>query len=413
MTVSFQSSLEKTGHGAGKYRKQAKKALKGFSASLFAAGAAGESSLRDSKALAGKIRASGEKIFICAFGGSISPAKILKSFFPLKSPSVAIIDIIQEGVLEELRSLSKKSLQSSHWVFISKSGSAPEILFYINFLRALYREKKLPLKGRLSALTARSKSPLADWTSKEKGAVFFSRSPLPGRFSFFAFSGLLQSWLCGLKPAGFEAVSKRSAKASLMAEKALAFILSQMDGGRGGGFFCSPDSKAAALGDWWQKAWSESLFKKGASMPPAPLRQCSLSDLRHAFLEELIAGEGKYWLWSISERQSGSISEHQSGGISEHQSGSISEPSAGGLQKGCPSLKSFRDRQQKALRSLLAKQNRPCMSFALANWEMPSVENLIFILFQILYGAGNWIGSDIYSQPWVDCYKGKAGPNGV
>ncbi len=363
-----------------KYRKQAKAALRGFSKSAFYDGGAGssreKSRLRASRAAARDIHASADKIFIFAFGGSASPSRILRPFFSQAPRSPELIDSLEEHVLEPLRLLSKKSLRSSHCVFISKSGSAPEIIFSMDFLSSIYRRAGLSLKGRVTALVSRPESPLAEWAAKNGGAVFFSKSELPGRLSFFNLGGQLQSRLFGLKPQGLAAASKSGV--SLAAESALAFALSRMDQGEQG-FFCSMEPKAAALGDWFSMAWSESLFKKKARRPPEPLRHCPLSDLRYAFLEELAAGKRYLWLLNSPGREAG----------------------------GQRSAALFQARMQKALRDLLAEERCPALEFHVSAWSMPSVEALMSALFQVLYGAGSWLAADIFSQPYVDRCKQK------
>ena len=310
------------------------------------------------------IKKAHSKIFIFAFGGTGSSSKIANALSPRKDNNIHLIDSINEDFLILLSSLKKTELKTSHSIFISKSGQTKEILFYMSFLRQIYSKKKLSLKKRITVLTRSEKSPLLKWAKREGNSVIFSKTPLPGRFSFFTLSGFLQSQAYDLD----FSVNMEQHTPELI--KALEFFIHQSDKKREI-FLCPFDSQLRELSRWLELSWSESLFKKNAEKQPPILRNITLSDLCHAFIEELMAKKGQTVFWALSLK---------------------------------PSQKS-RFLYEKQIKNLLKTENIPYTFTFLSLNGKNSLAGLLADLYKIFFCIGDFSKSDIYTQTWVNYLK--------
>ena len=341
--------------------------------------------LKSAETIWKSIKKSHSKVFIFAFGGMGSSAKIVNSLFPSKNKNIFLIDVIDEKSLSGLSSLNKTELQSSHSIFISKSGQTKEILFYKSFLKRIYFNKQLSLKGKVTVLTHTLKNPLLKWAKKEGCSVVLSHNSLPGRFSFFSLSGLLQFQAYGFDVSVnmFKNISKavktlefQKASLGLFANtpetiKALEFFIHQCDQ-RKEIFFCPFDLRLKELSHWLELSWSESLFKKEAERQVPALRNIALSDLRHACIEELIAKKDQVCFWAMDIK-------------SKNKTDSLF--------------------YKKQITKLLKSEKIPYMFMQLSLDRQNALARLIVDFYKILFCIGDFSKSDIYTQPWVDYLK--------
>ena len=331
------------------------------------------------------IKKSHSTVFIFAFGGMGSSAKIANSLSPTKNKNVFLIDAIDEKFLSCLSSLKKTKLQSSHSIFISKSGQTKEILFYKSFLQKIYFNKQLSLKGKVTVLTQALRSPLLKWAKKEGCSVMLSDKPFPGRFSFFTLSGLLQFQAYGFDwsdkmfnnpPKALKTLEFQQTSTGLFANnppataKALEFFIHQSVK-RKEIFFCPFDLQLKELSHWLELSWSESLFKKETERQAPVLRNIALSDLRHACIEELIAKKDQVCFWALDIK-------------SKNKPDSL---------------------YKKQIKKLLKTKKIPYMFMQLSLNSQKSLAGLIIDFYKILSCLGDFSKSDIYTQPWVDYLK--------
>ena len=320
-----------------------------------------------------KIRQNGKYVFVCASGGSKAPLEILRDMFPAnfrESPFPFLLDSVTEERLDFLHSLSKDVRNNSHWLFISRSGRTAESLFYAEKLRELGRKKKIPLKNKVTCLTGDGSSPLVKRLRLGEGDVFPLNGLLPGRFSFFTLGGLVQSGLLEIDPLelreGFHL-----AEDSLSTDILAHILLQSQRGGKC--FFSCSHPRFRSLSLWWERSWSESLFKQSAAHPVPPLRAHSLSEICHAYLEELFGSEG--WIWDLSLRS---------------RQGEAEE---------------WRRRRSTAFRNMAVREKRPLLSLFLEDLTVRSGGALIAVLLKTLHGVGLWLDTALYNQPFVDQYK--------
>ena len=313
------------------------------------------------KQIWGEINKSHSHIFIFAFGGMSYSAKIMKSLFPSKNKNVVLIDKINEKYLQTLSSFKKTQLKACHFLFISKSGQTKEILFYKSFLKKIYSKKNLLLKGRITVLSQALKSPLLKWAKQQNGNIVSLNSKLPGRFSFFTLSGLMQSQaydFC-LNPKSLPPYSKN--------KKILEFFIHQYNHNKKEIFFCSFDPKLRELSHWLETSWSESLFHSSTQKQAPLLRHISLYDLRHSFIEELMAKHHQICFWALDLKSNPSSNEQQ-------------------------------------IKKLLKGKKIPYL-FMKTSLNNKYLSHLITVFYKILFCMGDFLQLNIYKQNWVDHLK--------
>ena len=304
------------------------------------------------------------KIFIFSFGGTGSSAKIVNSFFPLKNQNVYLIDSISEEFLTLFSSLTKIELKSCHLIFISKNGQTKELLFYKDFLKKIYLKKNLSLKKKITILTQSENSPLMKWVKKEEGSVVLFKNPLPGRFSFFTLSGLLQSQAYNYN------FSVKMTKYSPVTVKALEFLVHQCDKVKEI-FFCPFHPQLQEISHWLELSWSESLFKQNAEKQVPVLRNVSLTDLCHGCIEELVAKKDQVCFWALDVK----------------------------------SGQDFNFLHKKRIKKLLTDQDIPYLFMNVSLNNKNFLAELMVDFYKILFCVGDFAKSDIYIQNWVDYFK--------
>ncbi len=222
------------------------------------------------------------KVFIFAFGGAGHPAKIALSLFPYKKGKAYLISDMDPQNLNNLLAQTKEELRNCGFLFLSKSGSTSEVIFYKSFLQNIYHKKKLSFKKRITVLTQARKSPLLSWIQKQEGNVVFLKDSLPGRFSFFTLSGLVQLRAFGINYAHNEEIENH------FPNRQIEFFIHHFDKIRE--LFLIPfDPRLNELAHYMELCYSESLFKQETEKLAPALRSLTLPDLRHAMIEELMA----------------------------------------------------------------------------------------------------------------------------
>ena len=333
-----------------------------------------EKSIKKSKKIVREIRKNGKHIFVCAAGGSGAPTEVFGDLFPgqvLDNSSPSLLSSVTEDCLNFLQSLDRDLIKDSHWLFISKSGKTAESLFYAQVLQKLGLKKKLSLKDKVTCLTSNPSSPLVKKLDIRETRIFALGDSLPGRFSFFNLGGLVQSGLLGINPLDLQKGFENS-KDSL-AEDVLSHLMFQFHERKGKCFFSFSHSRFRNLALWWERSWSESLFKQKAVLPIPSLSSHSFSEMGHAYLEELFSHKG--WLWDLS------------------------------LQSTDKEIKAWDQSQADAFRRLAEKEGCPLLSLSLKNLTASEAGALIAVLFKVLHGLGEWLKVALYNQPFVDQYK--------
>ena len=382
--------------------------------------------LKEAKTILGRLGTPQSKIFIFAFGGMGSSSKIARALFPSKNKNVFLVDEILPEFLILMSRLKKQDLKSSHFLFISKSGQTKELIFYKSLLKKIFVQKKLSLSGRITLLSQNPSSPLLKWIKKEGGQALLFNSSLPGRFSFFNLSGLLQFELYGLN------FSKKASSSP----KVLEFFIHHSL--RKEFFLCPFHPRLKELALWMERTWSESLFKEKTKGQAPRLRYISPSDLRHAFIEELIAKKNQACFWALDISGDSFYPPINSLYSSTHSFyppiASFSLPTNSFYFKQLfPENSCFRknlsprrlrhsrlEREsstppaqkkhsssfnfEKPIKELIKIKKIPYL-FMKAPLNEKALAGIIFDFYKIIFCMGELFKVDIFSQPWVDYLK--------
>ncbi|MCY4512121.1 MAG: hypothetical protein OXB86_00365 [Bdellovibrionales bacterium] len=322
-----------------------------------------------------EVQESGKHIFVCAAGGSGAPTEVFRELFPRKESDhsfTTLLSSVTEDRLNFLYSLDRDVLQNSHWLFISKSGQTAESLFYAQVLQNLSSRKKVSLEGKVTCLTCNPSSLLVKRLGVGGDRIFQLNDSLPGRFSFFTLGGLVQTGLLGINSFDLQKGFENSNNS--LAVDILSHFMLQYHERREKCFFSYSHPRFRNLSLWWERSWSESLFKEGAVLPIPSLNSHSSSEMCHAYLEELFSDKG--WMWDLSLQSTAS-----------------------------QEIKAWNQRQTEAFRYMAEKEGCPLLSLTLEDLTVCEVGNLMSIFFKVLHGLGEWLKVALYSQPFVDQYK--------
>ena len=319
-----------------------------------------EEQLQQSVELYQQISSSRSQVFIFAFGGIGAGFKIAQSFFSLKNKKALWVDSLDLAFKQKISNLNQKELRSSHFVFISKSGQTSEILFYKKLVDRIYSKNKISLKNKLTILTQDSNSPLRLWGKRNRAHLVFLEDSLPGRFSFFSLSGYFQFLACGLK------ISPRALAQTSLPSGVFDFLTVLLE--RQEIWLCFFQPELNKLSHWLEITWSESLFKENMKNQPPILRAVSWPDLRHGFIEELIAKKKQVYFWGLD-------------------------------------LKTIkRDPAKDKLKGLLRSKKIPYL-FLTAKKDLTDFFDLVRFFYKVLFLAGEFSKVDVKTQPWVDDFK--------
>ena len=310
-------------------------------------------------------------IFVFAMGGMGAAGRMTSP--GSASKTVFHINALDENGLCILNTLTIEQLQNANWLFISKGGRTAENMFYLGWIKDLYFKKNLKLKkGQIRLLTKQPGSELGVAVKELEGSLLSMEGELPGRFSFFTLSGFLQAHLMGLKLEDFLKGFLEWRIFQKESEKILSFFLDFLKTGKKG--FLLVDSTFLPLAQWFEASWAESLFKEDVKRI-YPVRAFELSDIFHAYLEEVAFLRQEAFVLSL--RRPSSV-----------------EP-----------LNQWEKKREQALQTILKQREVSFLSF-----EFPVNQDffrgyLMALFFQVIYGVGKTIKADIYSQPWVDSCK--------
>ena len=330
-------------------------------------------------------------VYLFVFGGMGGSSYLFDSLAYKKQPykkKLYKIDKVDCQHVSHLLKKNKKELKSSHFVFISKSGKTPEVLYYKKLLKSIYSKNQISLKNKVTVLVSDLKSPLAQFAKKEQMKVVSLTEDLPGRFSVFTLSGFLQLYLQGLNPLNYlEDFSKIS-------DSMQSFLFQQKN--KKEYWFCSSSKPLEKFGVWFELVWSESLFKshKKNSLIPS-LRCSSLYKLQHAYIEELTAKQKDIAVLFFDFKK-----ETQKQFLKTGHSLLLKQPY---LLK---DFLNFQNKNKRKMQNLLQSKNIPLLNIEI-DFSENSLFDLIFSFYQTLFIFGDFFKVNIFKNDQVDQLKGK------
>ena len=133
-----------------------------------------------------------KKIVIIGMGGSILGAESIYCFLEKKiRKEVIFLDNLNPSLIEKFK---KKNLTKTLFILVSKSGNTIETLSIIeNFKKNIINKKNTII------ITENKKSQLSLFAKKNNIIIIFHRDYIGGRYSIFSETGLVPSYLMGVK----------------------------------------------------------------------------------------------------------------------------------------------------------------------------------------------------------------------
>lgn len=198
---------------------------------------------------------------------------------------------------------SRRDLQGTHWVIVSKSGNTIETLTMAEFIDQHLRHsgfKKLVTCS--TVISENDDNPLMRWARKESVPHLEIPKDVGGRFSVLSPVGLLPAAFYGLNLEQLRFGAQWAlAQDDLVSQLAAQSLMSFSRGEWLTLFWAYADS-LREFGLWTQQLWAESLGKAksrtGGTAPRAstPLAAVGSSD-QHSILQQVMEGHRDKFLW--------------------------------------------------------------------------------------------------------------------
>lgn len=251
---------------------------------------------QSSEALASVWRKKFSDLVIVGIGGSSLGPRVLQEIFddPKGTHHLWFCDNVD--AIEFRKTFSRiKSLKSTGWVFISKSGSTIETLVAAEFINQEYQNQSLNLKEHAAIVSEMKSNPLTDWAKSHSLPQLEIPVDVGGRFSVLTPVGLF--------PAAFLGISNREmlsgAAIALQSKNEIAEVMAQalqsFKRDEWISFFWFYSSQLKSFGGWLGQLWAESLAKridregKPAARVSTPISAVGAID-QHSLLQQVMEG---------------------------------------------------------------------------------------------------------------------------
>lgn len=239
-----------------------------------------------------QIKKANSETVVIGFGGSSMGARALAEI--TNQSNLYFFDNVDfNEISNTLQKL--KNLETTQWIFVSKSGNTIEVLTIIDFLNQFLSSKNIDLWKNSFYVTEQKKSPLYDLAQKHDRPCLEIPLDVGGRFSVLSPAGMLVASLCGLNLQNLKA----GAEAALKDQKTMIDLsyqyLSSFEDGKDISLFWFYNSNVRWLGGWVQQLWAESLGKtlnrqnKPSHGFSTPVIAIGSSD-QHSILQQVMDG---------------------------------------------------------------------------------------------------------------------------
>lgn len=352
---------------------------------------------KQAKKIFQKINRQSSSIYLFAFGG-IGGSSYLFDPFSHKKKShqkkFYKIDKVNPEFITYLLKKKKPELKKFHFIFISKSGQTPEILFYKKLLQSIYSKNQISLQNKITVLVSDLKSPLAHFAKQEQADIISLQEDLPGRFSVFTLSGFLQLYFQGFNPL---AVSAPFFDSFNPIEN---FLFQQRD--KKEYWICS-NQALEKFAVWFELVWSESLLKDYKKISLIPSLRCfSLYKIQHAYIEELIAKQKDIAVLFLDFKKESLKKIIQNKGLfPKYRPQFLKYPSS------LKDFLGFQDKNWKKTLQLIESRNIPLLNLEIGLTEA-SLFELIFSFYRTLFLFGDFFKVNIFKNEQVDHLKRKS-----
>ncbi|MBC86420.1 MAG: hypothetical protein CL677_04510 [Bdellovibrionaceae bacterium] len=188
------------------------------------------------------------------------------------------------------------SIENTHWVITSKSGTTLETLALANFIEQSLKAEGLDLASRCTVITEFKSNPLYTWAKAAGVEVLELSEDIGGRFSVLTPVGVLPAAIMNLDIEGLrKGATWALANEDFVCDLAIQFLHSLKDEKFISMMWIYSD-QLNTFGEWWQQLWAESLSKKvSLSGEPGPTVStpiaCRGANDQHSLLQQVIEGQ--------------------------------------------------------------------------------------------------------------------------
>jgi glucose-6-phosphate isomerase len=242
--------------------------------------------------LAKKMAKKNETLVLVGIGGSAVGPLALGEIFNTKN--VLVLDNVDS--LQYDRVIAQvKDLETTAWVFISKSGGTIETLCTLELVIQMYKEKNLELSERAAVISENHDNSLVRWAHAEKIPTLEIPKDVGGRYSVLSPVGIFPMAFSGLNVEAFRQGAMAALKETSLATHVMAQFLQSFERNEWNTMFWFYNSHCRWLGVWLQQLWAESLGKaltrEGEEAPRVsfPIWAIGACD-QHSFLQQVMEG---------------------------------------------------------------------------------------------------------------------------
>ncbi len=250
-----------------------------------------------------------KKLCIVGMGGSCLGIKSLWQFLGESSGGCRLHFFDTTDPREMQSSLERLSdLESTGWLFISKSGQTMETLAMANYVHQFLKSRKLNLVENSCVLVADLSSSLAQWAAQNQMDIYPLPQSVCGRFSVLTTGGLIPAMASGIPIEGLQAgAAQRLQNLNLVVQWAEQ-SLDSFQRGEWIHLFWSYSRRLRFFTHWFQQLWCESLVKaqdKHGNPPPqvSSVLTCMGPEDQHSLLQEVVEGVRNKFVWFFRDEE--------------------------------------------------------------------------------------------------------------
>lgn len=340
-----------------------------------------------------------QQIVVIGFGGSAMGARCLVE---ASHQQDKILFFDNMDMIENEHHLKKiKNLNSTAWIFISKSGTTIEVLALLEFLSQYLSEKKIPFWENTYYVTEQKSSSLYNISHEKKRPCLEIPLDVGGRFSVLSPAGMLIGSLCGLNLN----LIKLGAQRAIQDKKNICDLsfqyLSSFEDHKNISLFWFYNSSMRWFGGWIQQLWAESLGKElnrnnqKAYAFSTPLFAIGSSD-QHSILQQIIDGPRDKFITFFRFQNIEDYSYNLKNNLFE-ETRILNHKNLGQLISA----------QAQGTQDALKKKGIPCQTLLFENFKEESM-GYLFMLFQIIVSVlAEYHHINAFDQPGVELGKVK------
>ncbi|HPI39585.1 MAG TPA: glucose-6-phosphate isomerase [Pseudobdellovibrionaceae bacterium] len=232
-----------------------------------------------------------KNLVLVGIGGSSLGVRVIAEVF--RKTNMYFLDNVDADEFESL--IQKVDLNSTAWVFASKSGTTIETLCALEFIKQNYQQKNISFLDKAFVVTEKKPSSLYNWAIQNQLPILEVPLDVGGRFSVLSPIGMLPAAFMGLNVENFRKGAARALNSKKEIAEMMSASLKSFEREEWITLLWFYNSSLRSFGDWFVQLWAESLGKKedrkGKLAPRAstPISAVGAVD-QHSMLQQVMEG---------------------------------------------------------------------------------------------------------------------------